>query len=70
MDTFPSQLTARQQRMLKQAEDFLGNVQVELYQADASLPAEKRTDNWRKLYSIRVELGQECFRLNGNRDIL
>jgi len=65
-----SVLTEEQQTKLKKAEDLLGDVQVELAQADAKLPKDQRTENWRQLYHIRVELGQEVYRLNGGKNIL
>lgn len=70
MQTFASQLSLDQQQKLKKALDLLGDVQVELAKADYKWPKDQRTDNWSKLYVIRCDLGQEVFRLNGNRNIL
>lgn len=69
MHHFPSKLSKSQQKKLKQAQILLGDVQVEMLQADDKLPKELKTDNWRRLYRIRCELGEEIFRLNGNTNL-
>lgn len=68
-ETTEGRLTPEQRIKLKKAEELIADVQVELLLSDEKLPVEERTDNWRKLYSIRVDLGHECFRLNGSRNL-
>lgn len=56
-------LTDDQARRLSIVEDLLGSVQCELCLDDDKLPPKLRTDNWRRLYGIRIELGREIDRL-------
>jgi len=49
-------LTREQDKALREASDLISRVQVELLVAEEKLPKDERSEGWRELYRLRIEL--------------
>lgn len=56
-------ITEEQKKKLDEAERLLGEVQIEMLEADEKLPLAEREEWWRNLYNVRVKFGQAVWTL-------
>jgi len=48
---------------LRQAAGLIFEVQYEMLTEDEKLPRDQRTEFWRNLYRLRIEIANECSRM-------
>jgi len=48
---------------LRQAAGLIFEVQYEMLTEDEKLPRDQRTEFWRNLYRLRIEIANECGRM-------
>lgn len=56
-------ITRERVEKLEHAAEILAEVQIAMLREDDRLPREARTENWRRLFTIRVDLNHEIYRL-------
>lgn len=56
-------ITEEQKKKLDKAQILLAEVQIEMLTEDEAKPKQARTENWRQLYRVRVDLTEAMWSL-------